>query len=87
MVRGDCPVHVLQEELGLDFAARASDTLGGVLAEALGHLPRKGDEVRVAGWRLRVVAMRGRRVGRVAIKPPLVLPARPRARETEGASS
>lgn len=72
VVRGDCPVHVLQEELGLDLATRASDTLGGLLAEALGRLPRRGDEVRLAGWRLRVAAMRGRRVGRVVLKPPLI---------------
>jgi len=72
VVRGDCPVHVLQDELGLDLASRGSETLGGVLAEALGRLPRRGDELRLAGWRLRVVAMRGRRVGRVVLKPPLV---------------
>lgn len=71
LVRGDCPVHVLKDELGLDLASRGSDTLGGVLAEALGRLPRRGDELRLGGWRLRVVAMRGRRVGRVALKPPM----------------
>ncbi|MFT7465060.1 MAG: putative hemolysin [Pseudohongiellaceae bacterium] len=73
-VRGECPVHVLQDELGLDFAARASDTLGGVLGEVLGRLPRKGDEVLIGSWRLRVASMKGRRVGRVALKAVLASP-------------
>jgi len=68
-VRGECPVHVLNDELGFDFASRGSDTLGGVVAEALGRMPRRGDEVQLAGWRLRVASMRGRRVGRVALMP------------------
>ena len=68
-VQGDCPVHVLQDELGFEFASRKSDTLGGVLGEVLGRLPRRGDEIRLAGWRLRVASMRGRRVGRVALMP------------------
>lgn len=68
-VRGDCPVHVLKDELGFDFASRGSDTLGGVVAESLGRLPRRGDEVQLAGWRLRVASMRGRRVDRVALMP------------------
>jgi len=69
LVQGDCPVHVLQDELGFEFASRKSDTLGGVLGEVLGRLPRRGDEIRMAGWRLRVASMRGRRVGRVALMP------------------
>jgi putative hemolysin len=58
-----------------DFAERAGfalphgpyDTVGGFVMAALGRLPTPGDEVRVGGWRLSVVAMDGRRVARVGL--------------------
>ncbi|MGC9667984.1 hemolysin family protein [Planosporangium sp. 12N6] len=43
------------------------ETLGGFLMCRLGRLPAVGDEVRLAGWRLVVSALDGRRVARVAL--------------------
>ncbi len=68
-VRGDCPLHSLQEHLGIELATRRADTLGGALAEAFGRVPAAGDELHLQGWRLRVVHMRGRRVERVLVRP------------------
>lgn len=58
-----------------DFAERAGfglppgpyDTVGGFVMASLGRLPTLGDEVRVAGWRLSVIEMDGRRVSRVGL--------------------
>ena len=66
-VLGDCPLHELESELGMELSGRGSTTLSGLLSEQLGRLPRRGDEVRTAGWRFRVVSMRGRRVGQVLV--------------------
>jgi putative hemolysin len=60
-----------------DFATRTGfrlpvgpyETLGGFLMARLGRLPTIGDEVDVAGYRLVVVALDGRRVARVGLVP------------------
>ncbi len=47
----------------------AYETLGGFLMERLGRVPARGDWVDVAGWRLQVARMEGRRVARVRVLP------------------
>lgn len=69
LVRGDCPLHQVEDEAGLVLPTRRADTMAGALAEALGRVPRVGDELRLPGWRLRVTAMVGRRVGAVLVRP------------------
>jgi CBS domain containing-hemolysin-like protein len=49
--------------------SRRSRTVGGVVAEGLGRVPRPGDELLAAGWRLRVASVAGRRIGRLVIRP------------------
>jgi putative hemolysin len=68
LVRGNCPLRRLREEGGIDLSARRAGTVAGAIAEALGRLPRRGDEVAAPGWRLRVAAVRGRRVEQVLIR-------------------
>lgn len=51
-----------------DDAPVGSDTLGGVVGERLGRLPRVGDEVAFRGHRLRVEAMAGRRVALLVVE-------------------
>jgi putative hemolysin len=69
VVRGDCPLHILEDEAGLPFPSRRADTVAGALAEMVGRVPRVGDEVRLPGWRLRVASMQGRRLLRVIVRP------------------
>ncbi|MDG2149128.1 MAG: CNNM domain-containing protein [Planctomycetota bacterium] len=69
LVSGQCPVHRLEEELGLALQARRAGTVGGAVAEALAAVPRRGDELRLEGWRLRVLSMRGHRVDRLFVTP------------------
>ncbi len=45
------------------------NTVGGLVVGLLGHLPHPGDEVRIDGHVLRVVAVRGRRVHRLSVSP------------------
>ncbi len=53
------------------------ETLGGLLIAALGHIPMTGESADVAGARLTVERMDGRRVDRVLIRPihPVLTPA------------
>ena len=59
---------MLREEGGVELPARRADTVAGAVAEALGHVPRRGDELLLPGLRLRVAAVRGRRVEQVVLR-------------------
>jgi putative hemolysin len=69
LVRGECPLHVLLTETGLELAARRADTVAGAVTESLGHVPRVSDEILLPGHRLRVTEVSGRRVAEVLIRP------------------
>lgn len=61
------------ERTGLALPAGPYETVGGFVMAELGRLPEIGDEVVVPpGWRLRVLAVDGRRVDRVALVPVAV---------------
>jgi putative hemolysin len=67
------------ERTGLILSPGPYETVGGFLMAALGRLPVVGDEVPISGasdparpgggWLLRVLALDGRRVARVAVVP------------------
>ncbi len=69
LVPGDCPLHILEEELGLSIKTRRSDTVGGAMAEVLGAVPVRGEEVQIGGFRWRVVDGSRGRVRRVMLRP------------------
>jgi CBS domain containing-hemolysin-like protein len=71
-------VGELEELLGteLDPEARAEvATLGGLVMARLDRMPGVGDEVRIAGRRLRIEQLDGRRVALVRLFPPEPEPA------------
>ncbi|MFB7510434.1 hemolysin family protein [Streptomyces broussonetiae] len=57
--------------VGLRVPEGPYETLAGLIAARLGRIPRIGDTVEVAGWRLDVVDASGRRAARVLLHAPL----------------
>ncbi|MBX7553062.1 hemolysin family protein [Streptomyces sp. tea 10] len=57
--------------VGLRVPEGPYETLAGLVAARLGRIPRTGDTVEVAGWRLDVVDASGRRAARVLLHAPL----------------
>ena len=60
----------MEELIGVDLRepARAEvETLGGLVGALLDRMPRVGDEVLVAGRRVRVEQLQGRRIGVVRL--------------------
>ena len=58
-------IGVLEERLGIkeaELEGRESETVGGLVSELLGRLPRSGDEALLGTWLLRVADTDGRRV-------------------------
>jgi len=54
---------------GVKLPSGDYETIGGLVMDRLGRLPRRGDEIEDEGWRLRVRSIEGRRVGEVEITP------------------
>ena len=73
LVNGQVTVRDANDRLGLTLPEEPSyDTMGGLVIERLGHIPRRGDMVSIdgAGLSITVIQMLGRRVGRVKVTVP-----------------
>ena len=73
LIDGSVPIDDLAQRLGLErasIAPGAYTTLGGLVMSQLGHVPRVGERLTLAGFTFEVVDMDGRRVDRVLVTPP-----------------
>ncbi|HEY3271534.1 MAG TPA: hemolysin family protein [Geothrix sp.] len=73
LAQGNVMLEQLVDHLNLDLVAEAgSVSLGGFFQERLGRVLRPGDELRLQGWRIRVLSMRGLAPGQFLLKalPP-----------------
>jgi len=64
---GAYPIHDLVE-VGVELPEGQYATLGGLVMERLGRMPRRGDEIEVGAWRLRVLDVRRNAVERVRLE-------------------
>ncbi|GIT76338.1 MAG: membrane protein [Acidimicrobiaceae bacterium] len=69
-VHGRMPIDELDEMLGGTLPDGDWDTVGGLIFDALGHVPEVGEGVEVAGRRFGVEQVVGRRITRVRISGP-----------------
>ena len=61
------PVDELSDLLGIDLPSGTWDTVGGLVLDLAGHVPRPGERVNVDGCEIVVEKMEGRRIDRVTI--------------------
>jgi putative hemolysin len=57
------------EQTGVELPEGPYETVAGYLLAALGHLPENGESAEVAGRRLTVTQLDGRRISRVLVSP------------------
>nr|WP_306672495.1 hemolysin family protein [Geothrix fuzhouensis] len=70
LAQGNVMLEQLVDHLDLDLQAEAgSVSLGGFFQERLGRVLRPGDELRLQGWRIRVLSMRGLAPTQFLLKP------------------
>ena len=65
---GRTPVELLEQEIGnvlSEDERREIDTVGGLIFELVGHVPRAGQELQLDGYRVVVERVIRRRVDRV----------------------
>lgn len=70
-VHGRMPIDDLVEMLGLDLPDGDWDTVGGMLFDALRHVPKRGEGVERGGRSFTVEQVEGRRITRVRISGPV----------------
>jgi CBS domain containing-hemolysin-like protein len=66
-VRGSLSIDDLSDTLGVELPATEWDTVGGLMAGMLGHLPKRGEEVELQGVRFRAERVQGRRIAKVLV--------------------
>jgi len=66
-VNARTPIDELSELLGAELPEGDWDTIGGLLLNALGHVPMEGESVEVDGHLLTAERVQGRRIGRVRV--------------------
>lgn len=68
-VEGNVPVTELADKLGVTLGASSAQTVGGLLMQALGRIPRAGERYTLQGLEFDVLAATATRVERVAVRP------------------
>ena len=67
-VNGSMPLPAAVDRFGLSVNDASGSTLGGYVTSLLGRLPRKGDEVRIGSYDVRVISLvKGRAVHRLRL--------------------
>jgi magnesium and cobalt exporter, CNNM family len=67
-VNGSMPLPAAVDRFGLSVTDPSGSTLGGYVTSLLGRLPKKGDEVRIGAYDVRVLSLvRGRAVNRLRL--------------------
>jgi magnesium and cobalt exporter, CNNM family len=67
-VNGSMPLPAAVDRFGLAITDPTGSTLGGYVTSLLGRLPQKGDEVRIAGYDVKVISLvKGRAVNRLRL--------------------
>ena len=58
-VAGDAPIDAVNTAFGTSFSEADFDTIGGLVAQHLGRVPRRGESVELGGLRFAVMLTRG----------------------------
>lgn len=62
LAAGGMPIIDFNEEYGVHLPTDIADTLAGLFTTTIDRLPRKGDHIEIAGVRLDVATLKGRRI-------------------------
>ena len=68
-VEGNAPASRVEEGLGVALEPRGAQTVGGLLLQALGRIPRAGERFTLQGLEFDILAATATRVERVAVRP------------------
>ena len=67
-VDGALGLYELRDAAGLDLESADVSTIGGYVTHLLGHLPKQGEQVKIANYLVTITQTDGRRVGQLHFK-------------------
>jgi magnesium and cobalt transporter len=69
-VKAQTEIADFNAALGASFSDEEFDTVGGLVTNAFGHLPKRGESVEIGGFRFQVTRADSRRVHTLLVTPP-----------------
>jgi hemolysin (HlyC) family protein len=67
-LKAHTPIDELNDYLGSDFREDEFDTIGGLVVNALGHVPKRGESVDIGRYRFKVMRADSRRVHLLSLR-------------------
>lgn len=67
-VKAITPIEDFNEHFGASFSDEEFDTIGGLIMNTLGHLPKRGERVQLGGFSFKILRADGRRVHLIQVK-------------------
>ena len=69
-VRALTPIDEFNEQFKVDFKDEEVDTIGGIIMQAFGYLPKRGEEITLQNLRFKVTSADNRRIIQLRITVP-----------------
>ncbi len=85
-MRALASIEDFNEAFDTHFSDEEVDTIGGLVMQAFGHLPARGETIDIDGYQFKVAMADSRRIIQVHVKCPMTLPSRSWKNKTEMAS-
>lgn len=70
-VKAITPIEEFNERFGTDLSDEEFDTIGGIVLNRFGHLPRRDETVAIMGFEFKVLSADGRRIRLLQLTPPI----------------
>ena len=69
LVKALTPIHSFNEHFHSELSDHDFDTIGGLVMDSFGHLPKRNETIEIEGFRVRVLSADSRRVHLLRITP------------------
>jgi magnesium and cobalt transporter len=70
LIAAQTPIEAFNARFGTDFPDEDYDTVGGLITDALGHLPKAGETAQLGDFIFAVTKADNRRLIQLAVQPP-----------------
>lgn len=73
-VKAITPIEDFNEHFKIDFSESEFDTIGGIVMQAFGHVPKRGETVVIENFEFKVLRSTNRRINLLDVYPKTVVP-------------
>lgn len=70
-VKSITPIEVFNKKFGTDLSGDEYDTIGGIVINAFGHLPKRGESIELAGFNIKILRADQRRIHLLKLEKPV----------------